>query len=405
MSGTVNAQQQNVSKSKMTPAQQNAMARQAIWQNAKPILQRVTSKTFSSVAAGQSNQIVVNPLQIGFVRRFLVEVTGTITNTTSGVALTRTPNGVSNLISNLTFNDFTGNPRHNCSGRSLAYVSAFKYGSVPGAALTSDTVDGFASVIPSNVGPSLTVSGGGTPSATFTHVFEVPIMQDTGKQMAGGMWLGTNNQSTLLTITLNNTMAVASTGDPLNAVLIGATAGAITYTMTNFTVTVYQDYWNNVVTGADGNPVLPIQDVSTAYMITETNAGLTFASGQTSFWNFPTFSQLLGTYLSFDNGANALNPGTDIANIALQVSNYAIIRQYDPNIISRLTRDILMADMPSGSYGIPSRQHPLNVTQYPSLQLGITPTGTINAGTYAMITTELLRPVQYMAAASGISGS
>lgn len=389
----------------MTAGQQNAAARSLIWRNAKPILQQVTTKTFNTVTAGTSVQVVVNPLQIGFVRRFLVEVTGTITNTTSGVALTKTPNGTSNLLKNITFNDFTGNPRHNCSGRSIDYVEAYKYGRVPGGAYTTDNTEGYGSNYPSNSGPNLTISGGATPAGTFTRVFEIPIMQDNGQQMAGGLWLGTNNQTTLLTLTLQDTPVVQSTGDPLTAVLIGATAGAVTSTFTNVTVTIWQDYWNNVPVDKNGNPVLPGLDVTTAYMITETNTGLTFSSGNAASWNFPTFSKLLGTYFAYDNGANALNAGTDISAIALVVSNYSIIRQYTPISLDRITRDIVSASLPSGSYGIPSRNHPLDVSQYPSLQLQITPTSTVNAGTYALVTTELLRRVQYLGAASGVGGA
>lgn len=407
MSGTTQGQQQAASGSqnKMTPAQQNAAARSLIWGTAKPILQQVTSKAFGTITPGTPTTVVVNPLQIGFVRRFIVEITGTITNTTAGVALAKTANGTSNLLKNVTFNDFTGNPRHNCSGRSIDYVEAFKYGRIPGAAYTTDNTEGYGSNYGSNVGPNLTVSGGGTPSGTFTRVFEIPIMQDCGQQMAGGLWLGTNNQTTLLTLTLQDTMVVPSTGDPLTAVLQGSSAGAITFTQTNFTVTVWQEYWNNVPVDKNSDPILPGLDITTAYMITETNSGLTFSAGNPASWNFPTFSKLLGTYFCFDNGANALNAGTDISAIQLVVSNYSIIRQYNPISLSRITRDIVGADMPSGSYGVASRMHPFDVSQYPSLQLQITPTGTINAGTYSLITTELLRRVQYLGAASGVGGA
>lgn len=383
----------------MTPAQQNQNARNLIFAAAKPILQKVSSKSFATVAAGQ-NVFTVNPLQIGFLRRFIVEVTGTITATFSGGTTALTANGADNLITNITYNDFTGNPRHNCSGRSLSFVEASKYGRIPGAALTSDSVSGFGSIVASNVAPAdLTTTVG----ATITRVFEVPIMVDTGKNMAGGLWLGVNNQSTSLNITLNVNPLVSNAGDPLNAIYQNS-AGAITGGLTNVTVNVYQDYWNNVPTDNQGNPILPMNDIATAYMIVETNSGLTFAANQQSQWNFPTFSKLLGTYFSYDNGAAALNPGTDLSFIRLVVSNYSIIKEYDPHTLSRVTRDIVGADLPSGSYALMSRMHNLDVSQYPSLQLQITPSSA-NANTYAMITTELLRPMQYLAAASGVGGA
>lgn len=383
-------------QAKMTPAQQNQLARNLIFGQAKPIFQRVTSRAFGAVVQGQ-NTMAVNPLQVGFLRRFVVEITATISNTGS-TTITLTPNGADNLLQNLTFNDFTGNPRHNCSGRSLSYVEAAKYKRIPGAALTSDSVSGFKSNVPSNVAPDTIASGS---TGTVTRIFEVPIMVDTGHYMAGGLWLGVNNQSTLLNLVLNPNAVTAAGSDPLLAIYTGG-AGEISAA----NVSVYQDYWNNVpVNQNNGQPILPVQDVSTAYMITETSTGLTFSTGQPSAWNFPTFSKLLGTYFSYDNGAAALNPGSDISQIALVVSNYSIIKQYDPNVIDRLIRDVCGASFPDGSYAITSRMHPLDVSQYPSLQLQITPSGTVNSGTYSLITTELLRPVQYLAAASGVGGA
>lgn len=381
----------------VTPAQQNRMARDLIFQSAKPILQQVVTRTFAAPVAGL-NTMTINPLPIGFLRRFIVVVSGTVNNTGAGV-LTLSKNGADNLLSNITFTDFTGNPRHNASGRAFSYVEAAKYGRIPGAATTSDSVSGFGSIIASNVAPATIANAG---NGVVTRVFEIPIMVDTGKFMAGGMWLGVNNQSCALNLTLNPAPCVLATADQLGAIYTGA-AGS-TGTLTNVTVTVFQDYWNNVPEDKNGNPILPVNDITTAYMITETNSGLAFAAGLPAQWNFPTFSKLLGTYFAYDNGAVNLNPGTDLTQIALVVSNYSIIKQYTPQLLSRLTRDTVGADLPSGQYAITSRMHNLDVSQYPSLQLQITPSSA-PAGTYALVTTELLRPMQYMGAASGVGGA
>jgi hypothetical protein len=387
-------------KKTMSPAQQNSYARTLIYNNAKPIFQKVASKSFVNVASG-NNIFTVNPLQIGFIRRFLVEVTCTISNTDTTHAATEIGFGVDNLVSNITFNDFTGNPRHNASGRSFGFVEAAKFRQIPGAAFTSDSVSGYGSNIPSNVAPSIAGSG----TATVTRVFEVPIMVDCGQNMAGGLWLGTNNQSTTLNITLNPNPIGLPTADPLNLVYRLAAGGAtIAATpMTAATVTVWQDYWNNVPSDpTTGKPILPQQDIGTAYMITETNSGMTFAANQQSSWNFPTFSKLLGTYLIYDNNG-ALNPGSDISLLSLVLSNYAIVKQYDPITLDRLVRAVINSSYPSGTYAFITRQHPLDIDQYPALQLQVTPSSATNS--VGMITTELLRQVQYMAAAAGMGGT
>ena len=379
---------------------QNMMARNAIFAKAKPIFQQVGGpRTVANPATG-NNVITNNPLQVGFLRRFVVTVTGTITNTGAGT-LTLTPNGAANLLSNVTFNDFTGNPRHNASGRAFTYVEAAKYRRLPGAALTSDSVTGFGSVIASQAAPATIANAG---NGTVTFVYEIPVMVDTGRNMAGGLWLGVNNQSTLLNVTVNPTAVVTTGTDPLNAIYTG-TSG----TLTNVTVAIYQDYWTNVPKwrnpkNGEIEEFLPMKDLSTAYMITETASGITFAAGQQSFWNYPTFSEILGTYFAYDNGGTTLNAGTDLTQISLSVSNYQLIKQYSPNVIDRFTRDIIGSSFPKGQYALITRQHTLDVTQYPSLQLGITP-NSAPASTYALVTTELLRRVQFLAAASGVGGS
>lgn len=386
-------------KQKMTPAQQNSYARELIYRNAKPIFQQVATKTFTNVSTG-NNVMTVNPIQVGWLRRFVVVVTATISNTDTSHAASEIGFGADNLLSNITFNDFTGNPRHNASGRSFSFVKAAKYRNIPGAAYTSDSVSGYGSNIASNVAPQIAASG----SVTVTRVFEIPIMVDLGKNMAGGLWLGTNNQSTTLNLTLNVAPIGLPTADPLNLVYRLASGGAtISATpITSATITVFQDYWNNVPADGTGRPILPQQDLSTAYMITETNSGMTFAANQQSSWNFPTFSKLLGTYFIYDNNA-ALNAGTDITTLSLVVSNYSIIKQYSPIVLDYITRDLFNSSWPSGSYGFVTRQHPLDIDQYPALQLQVTPSSATSA--VGMITTELLRPVQYMAAAAGMGGT
>lgn len=385
-------------QTQITPADQNRLARDLIFAKAKPILQQVVTQAFAAPVAGQ-NTLSVRPLPIGFLRRFIVVVTGTLNNTGAG-ALTLSKNGNDNLLSNITFTDFTGNPRHNASGRAFGYVEACKYGRVPGAAYTTDSPSGYGSIIASNVAPA-TINN--ASAATVTRVYEIPIMVDTGKNMAGGMWLGVNNQSCSLNLTINPNPVVLATADNLAAVYTAGAGG--TGTLTNVTITVFQDYWNNVPEDPKtGQPILPMNDIGTAYMITETNSGLAFAANQPAQWNFPTFSKLLGTYFAYNNGGVTLNPGTDLSQVSLVVSNYSIIKQYTPQTLSRVTRDTVNADLPAGQYALQSRMHNLDVSQYPSLQLQITPI-TAAAGSYALITTELLRPMQYMASASGVGGA
>ena len=381
---------------KMSATQQNSLVRDMIFASAKPISQKIATRSVAGPVTTDNNVLTFNPLQVGFLRRFVVVVSGTLTNTHATAGAVPSPFGADNLLTNISFNDFTGNPRHNASGRFFSAVEAAKNRRIPGAALVSDgaSVSGYGSNVASNVIPASLAAGA---SGTVRRVFEIPIMQTMGKTMTGGMWLGVNNQSTLLQLTLSPTAFVAA-GDPLRAIMTGASG-----TLTNVTIEVYQDYWNDVPYDKTRMPILPLQDIANAYMISENNSGISFATGQMGSWNYPTFSSVLSTVATFWNGSS-FAPGTDIDEISLRVSNYSIIKQASPYRLSRDVRNLIGADLPLGMSGIFTRMHPLNVNQYPSLQLTLTP-NTVADGAYALIGTEFVRQVQLLASASGTGGS
>ena len=376
---------------KLSISQQNQIARRAVFNKSRLIQQKIAqSITGAGPVVSPSNVFTFNPIQVGLLISFIVEITCTINNTGAG-ALTLTPNGADNILSNIQFNDFTGNPRHNCSGRTLSFVEAAKYKRTPGAAQTSDSVSGFGSIVASNVAPATIANGS---NGVVTRVFEIPVMVDETLDMAGALYLGVNNQNTLLKLTLNPNVVGT---DPLLAVYTG-TSG----TLINYTINVYQRYWNNLPKHGE-KLFLPDLDLATAYMIQEFSSGISFAANQENFWNYPTFSEILGTYFSYDNASTTLNAGTDLTKIRTVVSNYSSIVECDPNVMDRLIRDQIQTSMPKGSYGFFSREKRWNVNQYPSLQLGITPSSA-PANTYALVGTELLRRVQYLEQASGVGG-
>lgn len=376
---------------------QRNYARGLIFTHGKKIIQRMAAGNLATISSGL-NTLQFNQILVGFLCGFIVEVTGTITNTGSG-ALTRTPNGSDNLVSNVQFNDFTGNPRHNCSGRAYSFIESCKWHHMPGASYTSDTTNGYAGAVGSNICPATIANGG---NASVSHVFHIPCMENNEMAMAGGLYLGVNNQNTLLKISLNPNAVVAGAGaaDPLTAVYTG-TSG----TFTNATVTVYQEYWIDMpkYKGTD-KYILPVEDLETSYMITELNSGMALSANAMTYWTLPTFSELLGFYWSYDNN-NVLNPATDWSRAGVYVSNFATVREYDPNTLDRVTRDQCHSSFPQGSYGFFWRQHPLNVDVYPSLQFGFQPTSVGGSAAYVDVTLEMFRPVQYMQSASGVGGA
>lgn len=379
---------------------QNQEARAHIFRHCPVVKQQIPSgtKSIAALNAGTATQ-QIQPLQVGFVRRFLVEVSGTINNTGTGT-ITLTPNGLDNIFSSIVLQDFTGNNRHNASARMFRMREAAAYMRIPGAAVTSDSVSGYGSVVGSNVAPATVAAAG---NGAFRGVWEIPVMCSLGMDMRGGLYLGVNNQSANLILNLNANPVAINTGDSLTAMYQGGAAAA--GNVSNLSIAVWQEYYNDLpLHKTTREPLLPQLDVRTAFMLQENNAGMALAANQVASWNYPTFSEVVGTYWSYSNGG-VLNAGTDFSMAGIIISNYSIITQVDPYTLDRLTRNEISTSFPKGSYGfITKGEDILDVNQYPSLQLQFQPTS-VGSNSYVNVCTEMFRPMQYMTKASGVGGS
>lgn len=75
--------------------------------------QQIFQTSAASFTAG-TNIINVPVRNVGFIKGFLVEITGTVTPTVAAIKLS--PFGLSNLLSNITFTDLSNNVRINTAG-------------------------------------------------------------------------------------------------------------------------------------------------------------------------------------------------------------------------------------------------------------------------------------------------
>jgi len=352
-------------------AQRDAAARTAILSQGVDRLQQIFSAGYDPSAQTTINVV---PQNVGLVRGFLVKVEGTITNTNvgaSGVALTRTQFGASNLLRNIMFTDTNNQVRIQTQGWHLGLINSAKQPMVMGAA--------YAPNVPVNYGNNWTVqsaaaSVAAAADAAVQFYYYVPLSY--GKyDLRGAMWAGVVNAVAQLQLEINPSPVVA-TGDATLAAYSGNTGGW--KAGSNVTVTVWQDYIDQIPMQTNGQPVLPQADMQILYQLINTSlTGL--VSGQDFGVPFANFRSYLSSTIVYDNGG-ALSAGSDVNYFALQTANASNIWKYGPNEAALLARSTFMADPPLGVYYFDQRAKPIQTNQFGNTQITVNPKGAVNAG-------------------------
>lgn len=358
----------NIPKSPpQTSAQRNAQARGIILMNGVDRLQQVYSS-----AINPANQTIlnINPQNVGLIRGFLVKVSGTIANTNSGasgVALTRTPFGASNLLRNVAFTDVNNQVRHQTQGWHLSMINSAKQPMVIGGAYAPNIPVGYGNNYDVQTAAASLAAAGTTPVQFYYYV---PLSYSK-VDLRGAMWAGVVNAVAQLQLEINPTPVVAS-GDAGLAVYSGNTGGW----SGNVTVTIWQDYIDQIPMDQNGQPVLPQDDISTLYQLNNTTLSALVVN-QDFGVPFANFRNFLSTTLVYDNGGT-FNAGTDINYFALQTANSSNIWKYGPEEASFLARSTFMADPPIGSYYFDHRNKPISTQQFGNTQITVNPS-TVNA--------------------------
>jgi hypothetical protein len=370
MSGSTTAGAQ---VSKPTAQQANSQARSLVLANALPMTQKIFSQTLNPQNGGTLN---ITPRNVGLIRGFWVKVAATVTNA-AAIALTPTPFGIANLLSQIVFYDLSNNMRINTTGWHMNVVNSVKGRQVFGGAVTTDSPIGYGSVMKPFKQPSIAATVNATGAVEMWYY--IPLAYHN-KDLRGAVYAGVLNATMNLQLTINPTPVVPITGDQTLAVYTGA-AGA-TGSITAATVTVYQDYLDQLPVGKNGSVILPYLDISAFYELKNTNlTGI--AVGQDFPIPYSNFRDYLSTCVIFDNGGT-LSAGTDVNYFALQSSNFTNIFNIEPDLQSLKTRQVLQDDCPIGTYYFPSRQKPISTQQYGNMEL-IVNAATVNTNAVMLI--------------------
>lgn len=360
-------------KTPMTSAQQNMTARNTILTAGVDRLQQISSASYNP-----TNQTIVNlnPQNVGLIRGFLVKVEGRIANTntgSSGVALSRTSFGASNLLRNIVFTDVNNQVRHQTQGWHLSLINSAKQPMVIGGAYSPNIPVGYGNNFDIMTGAASVAAGANTPVQFYYYV---PLSY-TKVDLRGAMWAGVVNAVAQLQLEINPNPVVAS-GDSGLAIYSGNTGGW----SGNVTITVWQDYIDQIPLMQNEQPVLPQDDIQTLYQLNNTTLSA-LVPNQDFGVPFANFRNFLSTTLVYNNGGT-YNAGTDINYFALQTANSSNIWKYGPEEAAFLSRSTFMADPPLATYYFDHRNKPINTQQFGNTQITVNPS-TVNANAAIMV--------------------
>lgn len=368
----------------------NNQARAYVLANAREMFQQVAQFTPQAPIVGQ----VINiPLRnVGLVKRLLVEVSA---NVTQGAAETQNLSkwGLANFFSNINVTDLSNYQRINTAGWHLTALATLRRQGAYGAAYLNDS--------PINFGSNFLVQNSPASITTVKPVrffYELP-MAYSDTDLRGAIYSAVVNATWNLQLTINPSFFVATGADATLAAYQSSTAQL--GVLSNVVITVYQVYLDQLPF-VGNNPVLPLFDLSTGYLIINTNqVGLTV--NQDFPIQYPNFRQILSTMFIYDNGGT-LNPGTDIASIGIQAANLVFLYKTDPFAVALRVRNTIGDDFPPGSYCLETRMQPINTTAYGNMQLVINPT-VVNANANVLMGLEMLGIINQVANAGSLAAN
>jgi len=377
--------------------QANMMARNAILAAAKDMWLPIYNTVPVGAVPGQVINIPVR--NVGLIKRFLIEVTGTINliDAGGGSTLTLTEYGMANLFSNIQLTDLNNQQRINTTGwhlhflasarRQAAFAAAFyssdaRLSGAAGATIlvneagTLTSVHGQGAHFNVNIADnSIVGAGAGGTTRPFRWFYEVPVAYGD-YDLRGAIYANVVNATMNLQVTFNPNPFVAGALGAVdtmsNIYALNPAVGFVSNTLAVTGFTVYQNFLDQLPMTQNG-PVLPLLDLSHAYMLQ-----MTSFSGMTAAQDFPipyaNFRQFLSTIIAIDDSATFLTgaggvPGANVNFFALETANFTNLFRVDAFTAKVWEREIMNTELPRGTYYFDSRRQPIITTQQGNTQL------------------------------------
>jgi P3 major capsid protein len=413
----------------MTPAQkqqqivaQNMAARRAVISQAVDMWQTIYTNT---ITTGPGSVINIPLRNVGLVKRFLVRVRATVTQPATPGTVTLTKYGIGNFFSSVILTDLSNQQRINTAGWHLAMVQAAKRRRAYGAAMILDTSSVASTANPFGFGNNF--NGSGAPGTgvltlpvnppgvqfatavignTATWQGEVDLMLEiplaySDHDLRGAVYANINNATFNLQLTVNPNMFVASGADPTLAMY--QSSSATLPTLTTFDIEVIQNYLDQLPRDQNNVVVLPMMDLSTAYLLNNTSVS-GVVNTQDNPIPYANFREFMSTTVIYDNAGN-LNLGTDLNYFALQSANFTNIWKISPKMAALWARLILGDDPPAGMYYFDHRHKPINTRQYGNMELIANPSTVSGASAAFLVGWEALAIINLVTGAGSLFGT
>jgi len=311
---------------------------------------------------------------VGLVKRLVCQFKATVTAGASTTS-TLTKLGLANFISNITFSDLGNNQRINSTGWHLTAISSAKRRRVFAAAYTSDTPLGYGNNNNRVMFAPATIAA--TTSTEIDFVLEIPFVKHDG-DLRGAVYADVTQATMQVQVTLNPNMFVASTADPTLAVY--QSGGSDLASFSGFSYEVYQNYLDQLPRDpSSGRPILPANDIGTAYLLNNTSSALPVANQDNAapFVNARTYESVAFIY---DNNGTLNVNGSDLNSIKLTSANFTNILQFNGRMQSLQDRNVIMDDFPAGMHYLDFSSRPIDTNQYGNMQLILNPSSVGGSG-------------------------
>ncbi len=394
----------------MAPAATAASAQnQAAAQNAairRLLISRSVERTIplaavplSAAQAAGTSSVNIVPQAVGFLKKFIVEITGTANNTDGASVANLSDIGLANLLAQVQFIDTQSNTRIQTTGWHLDFLFRAKHRWGATDALLSTAMNQSGN-FGNNFGVVVAPTGfAHATSQGFRMVFEIPVCY-SDEDFRGGVWLGVVNAPSQLSLTMTTTPFAAAGVDSTLSAWKGAAGN-----LSNVSIQVYQVFLDQVPANTNGAPILPPLDIATVYELKNTVNPQGFQVGQDNPLSYANFRRFMSTFLIYNDNpaADAVRTGgTDINYFALQSANFTNLWKKFPLQVAREARVLTLKDLPPGCYYFSHRKMPVSTIAYGNMQLIVNPS-VAAAQAYSLVGWEDFAPVNALRQAGSLA--
>jgi hypothetical protein len=389
---------QSAQPQQISPQQQNMLARNAvIRQGVNMWLPISTTNLTAANGQGPGTTINIPPRNVGLIKRFVIQVSGLIT-TTAQMALSA--NGGGNFFSKVEFTDLSNQQRISTNSWHLQAVSSAKRRRPYGTAGTSiDNPYGYGE----NYHNVFAMDPIPIGTNEFDMFFEVPVAY-TDHDLRGSIYANVTNAVMNLSLTINPQLftVTGSVGEQRGMYVGAAGAG----TLTSVQIIIHQNFLDQLPIAQQGGPVLPLLDLSTAYLLNNT-AVSGVVNNQDNPIPFANFRDFMSACVIYDDPAAyvALGGPSPIDYFALQSANYTNIFKEGPYKNYHDSRLIIGDDFPKGTHYFDFRDKPVSTIQYGNMELLVHPKTVTNNNTTMLIGFESLALINMITQAGSLYGT